>query len=247
MSTKDIRTYHDHAACDVCGRTLLRGEHAETYVNHGARRLVCELCKTRALNEGWVREGTEPAFAGGDASLERRRSLLGRLRPRRAGAPGAAGSALDEAPADGWSAPEPSAPTPAPPRARREPRLPPREPEPRPRPREPGHVRAIPTSNGHRIATAIDLFNHSDHRRTVAGVARSLGIPEASVVPDPEHLALVRIVVAWELCWYRYEVDLSESSSSVQLDGQGYELDELDARERVPNAVADEVGVLHLP
>ena len=62
MTTKDIRTSHAHTVCDVCGRTLLRGERAETYINGDARRSVCELCKSRALNEGWVREGTLPGF-----------------------------------------------------------------------------------------------------------------------------------------------------------------------------------------
>jgi hypothetical protein len=56
---------------------------------------------------------------------------------------------------------------------------------------------------------------------------------------------LVRIVASWELCWYRYEVDLSDGIGSVRLDGQGYELDELTEPERVPNATADDVGQLH--
>src|SRR5262245_59386377 len=80
MTTKDIRTDHVQVSCDVCGRTLLRGEHAETYLAGGSRRQVCELCTARAINEGWVREGVAlergtRAFGG-----ERRRSLLGRLR-----------------------------------------------------------------------------------------------------------------------------------------------------------------------
>jgi len=62
MTTRDIRTSHETSNCDVCGRTLLRGEHADIYLNGGMRRLVCELCKTRALHEGWLREGTVPAY-----------------------------------------------------------------------------------------------------------------------------------------------------------------------------------------
>ncbi len=65
-------------------------------------------------------------------------------------------------------------------------------------------------------------------------------------MPDEVHPALVRIVVSWELCWYRYEVDLSEQGPSVRLDGQGYELDELTELERIPNATADDVGQLRL-
>ena len=60
MATKDIRPSTAITVCDVCGRTLLRGEHAEVYIDGGVRRSVCELCKSRALHEGWLREGTVP-------------------------------------------------------------------------------------------------------------------------------------------------------------------------------------------
>jgi hypothetical protein len=52
--------------------------------------------------------------------------------------------------------------------------------------------------------------------------------------------------VAWELCWYRYEVDLSDEVPSVRVAGQGYELDELSPEERHCNAVADDRGTLDL-
>ena len=35
------------------------------------------------------------------------------------------------------------------------------------------------------------------------------------------------MVASWELCWYRYEVDLSDEVPTVRLAAQGYELDEL--------------------
>ena len=38
------------------------------------------------------------------------------------------------------------------------------------------------------------------------------------------------IVVSWELCWYRYEVDLSDGGAAVRLAGQGYELTEISRR-----------------
>ncbi len=57
---------------------------------------------------------------------------------------------------------------------------------------------------------AVAAFNASEFPRRMAGVARSLGEPEVTV-RSAEHLeSIVRIVVAWELCWYRYEVDLGE-------------------------------------
>jgi hypothetical protein len=82
--SRDIRTNQTDIACDVCGRTLLRGEHPETFLAGGSRRQVCDLCTARAQHEGWIRE------SGGD-ELELRhtrhdgrgRSLRDRLRGRR--------------------------------------------------------------------------------------------------------------------------------------------------------------------
>src|SRR4051812_49785345 len=54
--TRDIRTNQSDVACDVCGRTLLRGENAEHYLAGGERRSVCDLCTPRAQHEGWIRE-----------------------------------------------------------------------------------------------------------------------------------------------------------------------------------------------
>src|SRR5919112_2861148 len=54
--TRDIRTNQLDVACDVCGRTLLRGEHPEYYLAGGERRRVCDLCTARAQHEGWIRE-----------------------------------------------------------------------------------------------------------------------------------------------------------------------------------------------
>jgi hypothetical protein len=92
--------------------------------------------------------------------------------------------------------------------------------------------------------SAIELFNASEHRRTVAGVARSLGLPVVNIAPAELRPSLVRIVVSWELCWYLYEVDLSDEVPSVRVAGQGYELDELSEAERLPNATADDLGQL---
>jgi hypothetical protein len=194
------------------------------------------------LHEGWIREGTVPAYEAGDSGSDRRRSLLSRFRSRRESSRSStASSALgDELDGQGW--PEPA---PAPSRAR--------SPEPAPAPsraresvREPRHVRAVPASVEHKILSAVDLFNSSEHRRTVSGVARSLGLPTVSVLTSEDRASLVNVVVSWELCWYRYEVDLSDDMPSVRVAAQGYELDELGAEERTPNATADDAGTLAL-
>ena len=265
MSTRAIRTSTQQTACDVCGRTLLRGEHAEVYLSGATRRSVCELCTSRALHGGWVREGTVPAYEASNGRIDRRRSLLGRLRSRRDsdddveldGAPDPLVDLPDASPpAVGGSAP----PWPDPPPARapeRRPGLRLRRPAPAPgrepavardgsTRREPRHVRAVPTSIEHKIASAVSLFNGSEHPRTVAGIARSLGLPEVSVHPSDPVASVVNMVVSWELCWYRYEVDLSDELPSVRVAGQGYELVELSALERQPNATADDHGRLSL-
>jgi hypothetical protein len=240
----------------VCGRTLLRGERAEIYLSGGARRSVCELCTSRALHGGWVREGEVPEYDEASARPDRRRSLFGRLRNRRD--PREVREPDPEPVFDDMPPPEPDfadeAVMPAPPVA------PPRRAEPSspawPAPvsraaskltgREPRHVRAVPTSIEHKISSAISLFNDSEHPRTVAGIARSLGLPDVSVHPSDANGSIVHLIVAWELCWYRYEVDLRDEVPTVRAGDRGYELSELSEIERQNNALADERGRLHL-
>ncbi len=212
------------------------------YLSGGVRRSVCDLCTSRALHGGWVREGTIPDYDGASARIDRRRSLLSRLRSRREQLP-ADGS---DAPLSELPGPPPQPPTPAPAPVRAEPGPRGGADVPTPGTREPRHVRAVPTSVEHKISSAVGLFNSSEHPRTVSGIARSLGIPDVSVLPAAVPASVVNVVVAWELCWYRYEVDLSDEVPSVRVAGQGYELDELDPEERTSNAIADEGGTLSL-
>jgi hypothetical protein len=102
----------------------------------------------------------------------------------------------------------------------------------------------VPTSVEHRIDAAVELFNRSEHPRTVAGIGRSLGLPDVAVHPTSSTGAIVYVVVCWELCWYRYEVDLSEENPVVRAAGQGYELSELSELERQTNVAADGDGLL---
>jgi hypothetical protein len=104
----------------------------------------------------------------------------------------------------------------------------------------------VPTNADLKMARALEVFNGSDHTRTVGGVARSLGAPAVCVRPLADRPSVVAITVMWELSWYRYEVDLSDEAGGVRRDAQGDELSELTSEEQLANAAADERGALHL-
>ena len=236
--TTDIKTNQADVACDICGRTLLRGERAEGFLAAGQRRQVCDLCTARAQHEGWIRES-----GGDDLALRhprgdgRGRSFLDRLRTRRE----RARDVQEEIAAD---APEPTVRRRDRDRDRDREEAPP-EPVAEP-PRRPRHVRAVPTNADLKMERALEVFNASDHTRTVGGVARSLGAPVVSVRPLAERPSVVAITVMWELSWYRYEVDLSDEAGGVRRDAQGDELSDLSDEEKVANAAADDRGGLHL-
>jgi hypothetical protein len=52
--------------------------------------------------------------------------------------------------------------------------------------------------------------------------------------------------VAWELSWYRFIVDLSDTNEPVRIEAQGQELSELDPELTEWNAGADPGGTLTL-
>jgi len=231
--TRDIKTSQQDVSCDVCGRTLLRGERAEPYLAGGERRQVCELCTGRAQHEGWIRESGADELMLRSSRSEGRGRLVDRLRARRERARELAAEMEADTPEPLPG--EPAAPAPPPRRA----------PEPEP-PRRPRHVRAVPTNADLKMQRALDIFNASEHVRTVGGVARSLGAPAVAVRPLPDRPAVVRIAVMWELSWYRYEIDLSDEGSGVRREGHGAELSDLAPEEQVVNAAADDRGALHL-
>ncbi|MDQ3742213.1 MAG: hypothetical protein M3320_06610 [Actinomycetota bacterium] len=237
MTRKSITTSHAAVACDVCGRTLLRGENAEVFLAGGSRRMVCELCTARATHEGWIREGLDLSAGTSRAREGRGRSLFSRLGRRR-------DNGHEELPVGGAEDLLPAEPLPAPVDDVAEP-APLAEPVYEP-PREPRHVHAIPTNADLKVARAIELFNASEHPRKVSAVARSLGHPIVSVRPSATEGSVVSLVVAWELSWYRYEVDLADEAAGVRAIGQGTHLDELDEQDRAANATADERGELAL-
>jgi hypothetical protein len=269
---KELSVSHEVVMCGVCGRTILKGERTEPYlVPDGSTRLVCELCTRRAESAGWLRADGTAAPAAPPRS-EPRRSLLGRLRRaspengppasqadegappaeepgswRQAGPAGSGGyERFDEAPAVGGDdpaqgyEPEPRHADEPPPdarAARRERR------ERRPL-RDPRHVRAIPTGAEAKVERALELFNGSEFQRTVAGLMRTLGEPWVRAVPLEDSPSEVTVVVAWELSWYQYRVDLGDSDEPVSLERKGEELTELDEPMRHWNAGAGPDGAL---
>lgn len=93
----------------------------------------------------------------------------------------------------------------------------------------PPKVKAEPRGVSGREKAAIDHFNASPHRQTVASVAHSLGSPTVSV-SDRGQEGIV-IVAAWDLCWYRWKVEMAQGGVTVEDDGRGYELTELESHE----------------
>jgi hypothetical protein len=93
------------------------------------------------------------------------------------------------------------------------------------------------------VVEAADLFNGSPYRRTIGGVGRSLGAPNASIVPLSGVNAELVITVAWDISWYQYRVT-PDSAQPVRLIERGHELDELDERYKQWNARVEDDGRL---
>ncbi len=240
MSTRTIVTSQPDIACDVCERRLLRGEQPDIFLAAGQPRTVCELCAPRAAHQGWKRDSEQHALGPAPLRAGRGRSLLGRLRQsRRSGAEppsssAAAGSyepqagaydfldrdavAADAGHGDAQEAPAYAGALPL----------------------------APPVSDGP-LQHAVDAFNAGEYPRRVASLTRSLGMPEVTVRPGEAVASSVVIVLAWELCWYTYEVDLNDlQGTAARSLAQGTELSELGPEDRLANAIADERGALAL-
>jgi hypothetical protein len=215
VATRELQMRWEPATCEVCGRSLLRGERAVTYYEGDRVHAVCDLCTTRAHRQGWIREGTAVAELAPAAHAERARSLVARLRGRREAPEGDVEAAGVERAREGGEPAQGALPH---------------------------HVQALPSAAAAQTARALGLFNLSEHPSTVAGVTHSLGSPY--VRADATGGPLVDVLVIWELCWYRYEIDLE--NSVVRLRGQGYEPSELGAELRPANAIAEQSGKLAL-
>jgi len=93
------------------------------------------------------------------------------------------------------------------------------------------------------LLEAADLFNGSAYRRTVGGIAKSLGDPQASIVPLSGTSGELAVTVAWELSWYQYRVS-PDSAQPVRLERRGHELEELDEGFKDWNAQVEDEGRL---
>jgi hypothetical protein len=237
----------DFECCSVCGRTALRGERLWDYVTSSWEpRRVCALCKAQAEAAHWL--PADVAAARGHAPSGRQsrvrvlRERLARVADR--ARPEDAGDAGGEAP-----------------QARRRIRLerrPSRRREAageearreaareRPAPRHsPAPARPAAADDPHRVARrAIERFNSSEARRTVAGLMRSLGEPQASVqLANGDSEATV--TVAWELSWYQWAVQPGDHGE-VREVSKGKEIDELSDDARRWNGRIAEDGTLRL-
>jgi hypothetical protein len=93
------------------------------------------------------------------------------------------------------------------------------------------------------LVEAADIFNASSFRRTVEGLARSLGSPHASIVPLSGVNQELVVTIAWDLSWYQYRVS-PEAAQAVRLAERGQELSELDTTYTDWNAEISEDGRL---
>jgi hypothetical protein len=243
MATRAIVTSQPDIACFVCGRRLLRGEQHQVFLVDGRPQNVCELCAPRAAHQGWQRGGAEDAEAAPERLQRNRPGLLSRLRrapapralsaaesrARRARARAAAAVSPPSQPHDDLSEPPPVSDA------------------------GDSHAAAAiagdPPSPGAvehaALEQALEAFNLGEYPRRIAGLTRSLGVPEVSAIYDPD-LNIVTILVAWELCWYRYRVDLDDPELEARMIAEGRTLEQLRRDERVANATIGDGGALSL-
>jgi hypothetical protein len=77
------------------------------------------------------------------------------------------------------------------------------------------------------LVEAADRFNASQFRRTVGGVAKSLGPPRVSIMALSGVNQEIVITVVWDISWYQYRVT-PDGAQPVRLAERGHEPEELD-------------------
>jgi predicted RNA-binding Zn-ribbon protein involved in translation (DUF1610 family) len=90
------------------------------------------------------------------------------------------------------------------------------------------------------IVEAADRFNASQYRRTIGGIAKSLGTPDVSIHALSGVNADVVVTVAWEISWYQYRV--TADSAPVRLAERGHDPADLEPAFVEWNAHMEEDG-----
>jgi hypothetical protein len=244
MTTRAIVTSQPDVTCDVCERRLLRGEQPDLFLADGQPRMVCELCAPRAAHQGWKRGSEESELVSAPLPTRRGRRLFERLRQSRTSGPygaradvpavsGQPDELLDDIPPGGPSDERGDQGRVSPVRAGAA--------------SDALDERSAPSVADGPLQQALDVFNAGPYTRRVASLTRSLGSPEVTVRVGEAVVSCVVIVLAWELCWYTYEVDLDDLSGvQARAIAQGTELSQLGPDDRLANALADERGALAL-
>jgi len=89
------------------------------------------------------------------------------------------------------------------------------------------------------VVESADLFNASDHQRTVAGIAKSLGPPRVSIVRLSGKAGELVITVVWEISWYQYRI-APDAIQPVRLADRGHDPGQLEGSFSTWNARLDE-------
>lgn len=253
---KEIAVNGKALNCEVCGRTVLKGESTEVYLTAaGERREVCDLCRARVEHQGWIREsvrGDMPARKPRRRDQRRSfRDIFSRSKEEETasevvedeeveaaekGVPEVSFEAAEETVTE--SAKEAEAQRQAPPLDAEQ------EVERHAAIKDPRHVKAVPTNAEVKVERALEIFNSSEHPRTIAGIARTLGSPSVSAFVSEDTPSQVTLTVAWELSWYRYSIELGDADEQVTLHSKGHELEELPDHLRQWNALMDDHGMV---
>ena len=114
-----------------------------------------------------------------------------------------------------------------------------RQPEPEPVVSQPMLRRLSPPEQA--MVEAAELFNDTAYRRTIAGIAKSLGEARVSLLPLSGVTREIVLTIAWEISWYQYRI-IRDSAQPVRLAERGHELSQLDDRFKTWNARLDRSG-----
>ena len=89
------------------------------------------------------------------------------------------------------------------------------------------------------LVEAAELFNATQFRRTIAGVAKALGDPQASITPLSGVNAEMVLTFAWDISWYQYRVS-PDSSQPVRVAERGQDIADLEPAYQHWNATVTE-------